>query len=925
MTDGHRRTSRDKEAGARHDGVSRTTQSATGRSLKAQLQRGLGNQAVRELDLQEAGSPVVSHPSDRSEQEAARIATELSSRPDASTGSAHHSTFDTDERSTPPGSTEGPSLPADLTRAVEGRFNDDLSDVRIHTDSSANDVAESIDAEAFTVGNHIGFASGAFRPDSRTGRRVLSHELAHVLQHRGHAGMKTPTGMVHRQARGTSRETTENPRPTAEAAEERPSPAPQPVSGVWIGNENDFTTHRIYELHEPHGYQVDLPERRISITVETERVPWVALEEQIAEMWGYTIVRGPIQLAEFHLSNEQVQVETAHSILDLETGALVADVRAWALEDRYPEFERFSERYLIPATSADTGVPSGSYRNIGELEERLSLRYALVRTDTPTLEGEVFDRSVALESTDYAGLDAHGNRYEVWQNGDGSYLIYQFSDDLPGEHLQSHVRGSIPALASAVSESGLQVVKQNPVGQPTAMYVRGGEVAHEVREVDGGLEVDLSEEGHDTIRTGAPDIDALGFSLPDGYLVHDIVSGRYSRSKYGGLAGTLGPDRFEESEAPALEAVEVVTHTGDSEEKSAVEATDIREQWLHAIETAESVLDNTWEQYSNYRTQYNDSRVMATTAGVVEFFSRASFDPTEYYQARTHFNNARSAIVTHPINVEEAAHELHAGESMIADVQREYAEFMQQNIDTGEAIVDHLEDIEDASQSVIETIAKAKYGTYGGIVIGAVYQHMGQDAARQLTEGHLANLDNEQRQTAWAEVDWSENVGGVVRTSIQGILTDLINSGIGTGIDRFDGADESTLATVVEEYLKNLTGEIASEAAEAVEGIDPRSEGFETFLAALIDGAIAGLAEAASLDTFVDTFFDVVSEELDKPGWVTYERMGWGEEVQFGSADDLKLDDDIELDGEIIELISTLEDLFGTVIDDAIEKIEERR
>ena len=48
--------------------------------------------------------------------------------------------------------------------------------------STAAAACESINARAFTVGNHIAFNSGEYDPSSPEGQHVLAHELAHVRQ-----------------------------------------------------------------------------------------------------------------------------------------------------------------------------------------------------------------------------------------------------------------------------------------------------------------------------------------------------------------------------------------------------------------------------------------------------------------------------------------------------------------------------------------------------------------------------------------------------------------------------------------------------------------------------------------------------------------------------------------------------------------------
>ena len=65
---------------------------------------------------------------------------------------------------------------------MEPHFGHDFSRVRIHADERAATTANAVNARAFTVGNHIGFAAGQFAPASASGRELLAHELAHVIQ-----------------------------------------------------------------------------------------------------------------------------------------------------------------------------------------------------------------------------------------------------------------------------------------------------------------------------------------------------------------------------------------------------------------------------------------------------------------------------------------------------------------------------------------------------------------------------------------------------------------------------------------------------------------------------------------------------------------------------------------------------------------------
>jgi hypothetical protein len=76
----------------------------------------------------------------------------------------------------------GQALPAEIRREMERELGVSLAGVRIHTDAVAGQAAHALDAEAFTLGEDIFFADGAFAPDKRAGRKLLAHELTHVAQ-----------------------------------------------------------------------------------------------------------------------------------------------------------------------------------------------------------------------------------------------------------------------------------------------------------------------------------------------------------------------------------------------------------------------------------------------------------------------------------------------------------------------------------------------------------------------------------------------------------------------------------------------------------------------------------------------------------------------------------------------------------------------
>lgn len=76
----------------------------------------------------------------------------------------------------------GSPLDPDTHDFMAGRFGADFSRVRIHTDPVAAESAAAVGARAYTVGRNVVFGAGQYDPVGDGGRRLIAHELAHVLQ-----------------------------------------------------------------------------------------------------------------------------------------------------------------------------------------------------------------------------------------------------------------------------------------------------------------------------------------------------------------------------------------------------------------------------------------------------------------------------------------------------------------------------------------------------------------------------------------------------------------------------------------------------------------------------------------------------------------------------------------------------------------------
>lgn len=110
----------------------------------------------------------------------------------------------------------GEPIRASERALFEPAFGSSLVDVRIHTHSDAARSARSIGARAYAIGSNVGFAAGEYAPGAESGRRLLAHELAHVVQAR-------PLAVVRRQDTGVASPIP----PTGEVSADEPPSTPR--------------------------------------------------------------------------------------------------------------------------------------------------------------------------------------------------------------------------------------------------------------------------------------------------------------------------------------------------------------------------------------------------------------------------------------------------------------------------------------------------------------------------------------------------------------------------------------------------------------------------------------------------------------------------------------------------------------------------
>lgn len=91
----------------------------------------------------------------------------------------------------------GRPLDAPTRNFMEQRFAHDFSAVRVHTDAAAAASAAQIQANAYTFGHDVVFGAGRYAPETSDGRRLLAHELTHVVQQEAGRG----SNALHRDAK----------------------------------------------------------------------------------------------------------------------------------------------------------------------------------------------------------------------------------------------------------------------------------------------------------------------------------------------------------------------------------------------------------------------------------------------------------------------------------------------------------------------------------------------------------------------------------------------------------------------------------------------------------------------------------------------------------------------------------------------------
>ena len=84
----------------------------------------------------------------------------------------------------------GQKIDSKVRSAMERHFGYNFSQVKVHTDAAAAASAQAVDAQAYTVGQDVVFGAGRYAPETIEGKRLIAHELTHVMQQHKQGGSR---------------------------------------------------------------------------------------------------------------------------------------------------------------------------------------------------------------------------------------------------------------------------------------------------------------------------------------------------------------------------------------------------------------------------------------------------------------------------------------------------------------------------------------------------------------------------------------------------------------------------------------------------------------------------------------------------------------------------------------------------------------
>lgn len=373
----------------------------------------------------------------------------------------------------------------------------DLPPVRIHTDDQAARSAAAIGARAYTAGRQIVFGRGQYAPGTAAGRRLLGHELAHVVEQGTSAASGGPVFLQREPEPPPRFGVTANLPPLTLSGTDLtliPGPLTPGVLGSRIPLPASLRLTNALGIGPGPGWVVDVSPRLLTAHI----LESVALQTRTRP--------GTPPGAEADPAN-QAAIRLLHPIItfDPATGALRGRA-VLSMESEYPSMLKGPTDIDVDITSTEIGQFSGRL-GYGPLEADFNLRF---HYDTGRLEQAL--RPVATPEGGFAGL---WSRFQAI-----------LRDTVPGVRLES-VSDALHSLLQALIARNIQAVE---FATRTAELVRQSMPAGANLE---GLRIAARQLADELLHPGFTLTGGLGLQVP--------LFGRLPLSRFSATAPTTAP------------------------------------------------------------------------------------------------------------------------------------------------------------------------------------------------------------------------------------------------------------------------------------------------------------------------------------------------------------------------------------------------
>ncbi len=280
----------------------------------------------------------------------------------------------------------GTPLPKSERDFFEPRLGADLSNVKVHTDTQASKSAQSLQAHAYTVGSDIAFAPGKYEPGSSAGRKLMAHELTHVMQ-QGGAGKLKKQSVQRSLAVGQDKPTTMVPLPIPpsreQAAEAQQAPAKWGKTSDTLKNAGKDTA-------------LDQPQISDKQTLSEEQ-PTGADKEQLTPDQGVTAE----QETQADAASQQETAEATAQSETPEQEQTISEEQAEAPQEQTPSEEQAEEQAAVPEEEAqleEIGAESESQKDEVQEEDAVQVEEIIAEGEEQQAQNES-DLGVAQEET----------------------------------------------------------------------------------------------------------------------------------------------------------------------------------------------------------------------------------------------------------------------------------------------------------------------------------------------------------------------------------------------------------------------------------------------------------------------------------------------------------------------------------------------